>query len=172
MKFKTHILLTVALLLVAGVLMGGSGASSADKVKVGEVAPSFTVMTPDGKLSNADLKGKVVLINFFATWCPPCVKELPVLQQQVWEKYKDHNDFVLLVIGREHSVDELRAFAEKRNLDLPFCPDEKREIFNLFASESIPRNYIIDRAGKVVYASKGYSVKEFEIMKEALKKRL
>ncbi len=149
-------------------LVAWVGADEADKVKVGEQAPAFTIQSPTGELTNEDLKGKVVLINFFATWCPPCLKELPVLQQQVWENYKNREDFVLLVVGREHSRKELQEFAAKKGFDLPFCPDEDREVFSLFATQSIPRNYILNKEGKVVYASKGYSTEEFNHMLEVL----
>lgn len=156
----------------AATLVAWVGTDDANIVKVGDVAPNFTVITPDGDVTTADLKGKVVLVNFFATWCPPCVKELPVLEKEVWNKYKDNKDFVLLVIGREHTPKELKKFAEDKGLNLPFCPDEDRNIFSQFAKQSIPRNYIINKGGKIIYASKGYSHKEFEHMIDVLKRQL
>ncbi|MCG8580775.1 MAG: TlpA family protein disulfide reductase [Bacteroidales bacterium] len=172
MKSKLRTLLLLIAVLSAASLVAWVGTDEADVVKVGDVAPEFTVITPDGNVSTADLKGKVVLINFFATWCPPCVKELPVLEKEVWKPFKDNDDFVLLVIGREHTPEELKKFASDKGLDLPFCPDEGREIFSQFARQSIPRNYIINKGGKIVYASKGYSHKEFEHMIDVLKRQL
>jgi len=69
-------------------------------VKVGQQVSYFTIATQDGKIiDSAALKNKVVLINFFATWCRPCMKELSILQTRVWEKYRDNTNFVLLVVG-------------------------------------------------------------------------
>jgi peroxiredoxin len=79
----------------------------------------------------------------------------------VWEPLKDNSNFVLLVIGREHNEDELKNFAKKRKLDLPFYPDQDRAIFSQFAPNTIPRNYLIDPNGKVIYAATGYTEKEF-----------
>ena len=162
----------VLIILSACTAIVWAGNEGAEKVKIGDAVPDFTVVTANGKLTAADLKGKVVLINFFATWCPPCRTELPVLEKQVWEKYNDNDDFVLLVIGREHTREELVRFAAEKELDLPFYPDVKREIFSQFASQSIPRNYIVDRAGQVVYASAGFSDKEFKHLLDVLKKQL
>jgi peroxiredoxin len=172
MKLQLRLLSGIFLILMAGVLVAWANTDESDKVKVGEVAPSFTILTPDGEVTSESLKGKVVLLNFFATWCPPCLKELPVLQEKVWEKYKDNKDFVLLVVGREHSIGDLEKFAKEKGFDLPFCPDENREIFGQFASQSIPRNYIINKGGKIVYASKGFSPAEFDHMISVLGEHL
>ncbi len=172
MKLRLRLLSGVLLILTAGMLVAWASSDESDKVNVGEVAPAFTVLTPDGEMTNESLKGKVVLINFFATWCPPCLKELPVLQEKVWDVYKDNEDFVLLVVGREHSKEDLEKFAKERGFDLPFCPDEQREVFSQFATQSIPRNYILNKAGKVVYASKGFSTTEFDHMISVLKTHL
>ena len=135
-------------------------------VKEGEKAPDFTFQTLDGQTKKlSDLKGKVVWINFFATWCPPCRKELPHLQKEVYDKYKDNKNFVLLIFGREHTWDEVNKFKKDQHFTMPFYPDPKREIFSIYAKQNIPRNFIIDKNGKIVVAATGFTEKEFENIK-------
>lgn len=167
------VLVIVGICVVAGISSLSSISTEVDDyVKVGDQIPVISLNGENSKITNADLKGKTVLINFFATWCPPCVKELPLLQKDVWETYKDDDNFVLLVVGREHSIEDLKLFAKKKELDLPFYPDPEREMFSKFAKQSIPRNYIINKEGKIVYSSVGYSHEEFEKLKNVLKAEL
>ncbi len=141
--------------------------------KTGDKAPTFSCKTIDGKTYDLkQLKGKTVMINFFATWCGPCNAELPVLQKNVWEKYKDRNDFVLLVIGREHSEAEVRAFAENKKFNMPFAPDPDREIYKLYATQTIPRNIIIDKEGRIAYQGIGYTEAEFSELESILARQL
>ncbi|MBS0011552.1 MAG: redoxin domain-containing protein, partial [Bacteroidales bacterium] len=70
--------------------------------RVGQEAPAFSCTTVEGDLVDTKaMKGKVIWINFFATWCPPCKKELPALEKNVMDRYGDNPDFVLVVLGRE-----------------------------------------------------------------------
>lgn len=131
-------------------------------VNEGSKAPDFTFETPDGKTKKlSDLKGKVVWINFFATWCPPCRKELPHLQTEVYKKHKDNKNFELLIIGREHSWEEVNKFKADNQYIMPFYPDTKREIFSKYATQNIPRNFIIDKNGKIIIASTGFKEEDF-----------
>ena len=144
-----------------------------DIVKVGEMMPSFSIVSDNGtKINSAELKGKVLLINFFATWCPPCQKELASVQQTLWPKYKDNNKFVMLVIGREHSDKELATYNEKKGFTFPLYPDKSRAIFGAFAKSLIPRSYLIGKDGKVIYAGKGYTDKEFAELLEKIETAL
>jgi len=130
--------------------------------KVGDMAPVFKCRTIDGKSMDINkLKGKVIMLNFFATWCPPCNLELPVLQKKVWEKYRNNPDFVLIILGREHSESEIRDFVTKKKLTMPFAADPKREIFSLYATQNIPRNVLIGKDGRIIYQSTGFSEEEF-----------
>ena len=123
--------------------------------------PAFTIMNDNGtQVPSSSLKGKVILVNFFATWCPPCQKELAEVQKMLWPKYKDNKDFVLLMIGREHTDVELQKYNEKKGFTFPLYPDKNRAIYGAFAKNLIPRSYLVDKTGKVVYATKGYSDEE------------
>lgn len=137
-------------------------------VKVGDDAPNFILKLEDGRTKQlADLKGKVVWVNFFATWCPPCRKELPHLEKDVYLKFKDRTDFEVLVIGREHSWEELNKFKKDNNYVLPIYSDPKREAFSKYAKQNIPRNFVIGKDGKIAVASSGFKVEEFnEIIKK------
>lgn len=139
-----------------------------DLVRVGQQMPSFTIVNDNGKQTNSSsLEGKVILVNFFATWCPPCQKELAEVQKTLWPKYKDNNNFALLVIGREHTDAELQKYSEKKGFTFPLYPDKNRAIYDAFAKNLIPRCYLVDKTGKVVYAAKGYSEEDFaELMKQ------
>ena len=136
--------------------------NNADIVKVGDSMPAFTLhSTVNGTVNSEDLKEKVVLINIFATWCGPCQSELAEVQKTLWPKYKDNKDFVLLVIGREHSDADLQKYNEKKGFDFPLYPDKDRAIFGAFAKNLIPRGYLVGKDGKIIYTSKGYTDEEF-----------
>ena len=139
-------------------------------VKVGDKAPDFTLELQNGSTKKlSDLKGKVVWINFFATWCPPCRKELPYLQKEVYKKFQSRNDFEVLVIGREHSWAEINKFKTDNNYVLPFYSDAKRDAFSKYAKQNIPRNFIIDKEGNIAVASTGFNEKEFNEIIEKVK---
>ncbi len=132
-------------------------------VKEGDKAPDFTIELQNGSTKQlSDLKGKVVWINFFAIWCGPCRKELPHLQKEVYEKYKNNSDFEVLIIGREHNWEEVTKFKTNNNYVLPFYPDPERKIFSKFAKQNIPRNFIINKVGNIAIASIGYNETDFK----------
>lgn len=140
--------------------------------KVGQAVPNFTVTTLDGNVVKiADLKGKVVLINFFATWCGPCMGEMPHVEKEIWQQLKSQK-LVVLAIGREHSKDELIKFNKEKGFTFLLAPDPKREVYSLFAKQFIPRNYVIGKDGKIIFQSMGYAAEEFRKMVELIKAQL
>lgn len=141
--------------------------------RTGDKAPGFTCKTLDGKtIDISRLQGKIVMINFFATWCGPCNLELPVLQKNIWDKYKDNPNFVLIILGREHSEKEVRDFVSSKKFTMPFAPDQDRKIFSLYATQSIPRNIIIGKDGKIIFQSIGYNPEEFKQIEDLLAGKL
>ncbi len=120
-------------------------------VKVGNKAPNFTIELENGKTKQlSDLKGKVVWINFFATWCPPCRQELPHLQKEVYDKLKSNPNFELIILGREHSWEEINKFKADNKFNMPFYPDMGRKVFSLYANQNIPRNFITIKKEKLL----------------------
>jgi len=137
--------------------------------ETGDIAPAFICKTLDGDIIDVTkLKGKIIMINFFATWCGPCNKELPVLQKNIWDKYKDNPNFVLIILGREHNEQEVKDFVKAKKFTMPFAPDPEREIFKLYASGFIPRNVIIGKDGKIIFQNIGYTEEEFKKIEKLL----
>lgn len=131
--------------------------NNADIVKVGDNMPAFTLSsTVNGTVRSEDLKGKVVLINIFATWCGPCQSELAEVQKTLWPKFNDNKDFQMLVIGREHTDEQLTEYNKRKNFTFPLYPDPKREVTGKFATKMIPRSYLVDKNGKVISATTGF----------------
>ncbi len=152
-------------LLASIAVLGRAQTDNQEIVKTGDMMPAFTIVSDDGRqFSSEALKGKVVLLNFFATWCPPCQKELAEVQSVLWPKYKDHASFVMLVIGREHTDAELKTYNEKKGFTFPLYPDRDRQVYGKFAKSLIPRSYLIDKEGKVILATTGYTEADFQLL--------
>jgi peroxiredoxin len=125
-------------------------------VRVGDPMPDFTLADADGStFSMVEAKGKVVLINFFATWCGPCLSELPHIER-IWADYRHPKKFQLLVIGREESMESVRDFRSKNGYSFPIAADPDRAVYSLFAKESIPRTLVVSPDGRIVYSKAGF----------------
>jgi len=115
---KKSLILLLANVLIFSALNAQDDPSTL--TKVGDKVPAFTYKTIDGRTVDiSKLQGKIVMINFFATWCGPCNLELPVLQKNIWDKYKNRSDFELIILGREHNEAEVGKFVKGKGFTKP-----------------------------------------------------
>ena len=141
-------------------------------VKDGAQAPDFTVEMFDGtKVTLSELKGKVVLVNFWATWCPPCRNELARVEKEIIERFKGQ-EFVFLPISRGESKEKVAEFRNKMGYTFPMGLDTTQAIFKKYATNYIPRNFLVDRDGKVVKASVGYDDAEFAALVKLIEQEI
>jgi peroxiredoxin len=111
----------------------------------------FTLMDLQNKAWHLrDLRGKVVLVNFWATWCPPCRKEMPDLQA-LYDKYKDRG-FLVLSISDEEAA-KVAPFISDQRISYPVLLDPGRKVNEMFIVEGIPKSFVYDREGKMVAQS-------------------
>ncbi|MDA3778707.1 MAG: TlpA disulfide reductase family protein [Bacteroidales bacterium] len=137
-------------------------------IEVGQMAPDFSFVSNNGDSINiSDFKGKIVFVNFFATSCPICMKEMPYLEKDIYEKFKDE-DFVLLSFGRGHSVEDIEKFYQKWEYGFSISPDSERDIYSLFANKYIPRNIILDKTGKIIFQKTGFDQKDINKITELI----
>lgn len=133
-------------------LLNKSSASTQDfsavPVKVDFAIPELNLEDLSGKpVSLDDQLGSVMLVNLWATWCPPCIKEMPTLQA-FYEKYKTH-DFVLIAINQEESLEIVAPFVDEFGLTFPVWLDLKYQAQRVFNTMNLPSSYVIDRNGIV-----------------------
>lgn len=141
-------------------------------VREGDTAPDFDVTMLGGeRISLSSLRGKVVLLNFWATWCPPCREELSHVQQEVIDRFAGR-DFVFLPISRGEQPEAVEAFREQTGYTFAMGLDPDRTIYDRYASNYIPRNFLIGRDGKVIRTSVGFEPEEFAALLEAADKAL
>lgn len=136
-------------------------------VEVGDIAPDFEIAIPNGatvKLS--DLRGKVVMLQFTASWCGVCRKEMPFIESDIWQKHKDNSNFALLGIDRDEPAETVLSFAKKTGVTYPIGLDPKAGIFELYAEKDagITRNVIIGKDGRIVMLTRLYDPEEFKEM--------
>ncbi|HML63614.1 MAG TPA: TlpA disulfide reductase family protein [Dysgonomonas sp.] len=137
------------------------------KVKVGDIAPDFEMSLPSGKtIKLSSLKGKVVMLQFTASWCGVCRKEMPHIEKDIWQKHKNNPNFALFGIDREEPAETVLKFAKATGVTYPIGLDPKADIFATYAEREagITRNVIIDKDGKIVMLTRLFKMEEFNEM--------
>lgn len=138
------------------------------KVRVGDEAPLFTTVDAlsGDTVRLADLRGKVVMLQFTASWCGVCRKEMPQIESRIWQRHKNDTTFALLGIDRDEPVEKVARFVEQTGVTYPLVLDPDADIFGLYADKraGVTRNVIIGRDGRIVMMTRLYEEKEFEHM--------
>lgn len=144
-------------------------------VRVGETAPDFTITLTDGKqVSLSSLRGKVVMLQFTASWCGVCRKEMPFIEKDIWLKHKDNTNFALIGIDRDEPLDKVLAFAKSTGVTYPLGLDPRADIFAKYAlrESGITRNVLIDKEGKIVKLTRLYNEEEFASLVQMINEML
>lgn len=134
-------------------------------VKVGDVAPDFEMELTDGqRIKLSSLRGKVVMLQFTASWCGICRKEMPFIEKDIWLKYKNNPSFALMGVDRDEPLETVIAFGKKVGVTYPLGLDPNADIFAKYADRQagITRNVLIDREGKIVMLTRLFNMDEFE----------
>jgi len=118
----------------------------------------------------SDLKGKVVMLQFTASWCGVCRHEMPFIERDIWLRHKADPNFVLMAIDRDEPLATVVKFAKAIPITYPIGLDPHADIFALYATRDagITRNVIIDKTGKIVLLTRLYNEEEFKSMTEKI----
>jgi peroxiredoxin len=140
-------------------------------VKIGQFMPDFELVLTDGKkVTTSDLKGKVVMLQFTASWCGVCRKEMPHIESEIWQKHKNKKNFALYGIDLDEPLEKVTKFASDMKITYPLALDPAGKIFYSFAAigAGVTRNIILDKSGKIVYMTRLYKEEEFNEMKQVI----
>lgn len=144
------------------------------KVKIGDRVPTFELPLTDGDfISNDDLLGKVSVIQFTASWCGVCKKEMPHLEKEVWQRFKG-DDFILLGIDLKEPTEKVKQFIKDTKITYPMALDKKGMVFEQFTipKAGVTRNIVLDKEGNIIFLTRLFNPDEFKEMIEIIDKEL
>jgi cytochrome c biogenesis protein CcmG, thiol:disulfide interchange protein DsbE len=149
-KLKVDRILQGGIVLLVAGLIGVLYSTIHERiVNVGDKAPSFSIMTTNGKtITAADFGGKVLVLNFWATWCPPCVEEMPSLNELA--RRFEGKGLVVLGVSVDKDENAYRQFLTRMKIAFPTARDPEQKINQEYGTVQYPETYIIDAQGKVV----------------------
>jgi peroxiredoxin len=143
-------------------------------VRVGDMAPDFLIREAGGReYSLSDLRGSVVMLQFTASWCSVCRKEMPFIQKEIWVKNQS-SGLKVIGIDRDEPLETVLKFKSDIKVTYPLALDPGADIFGLFAQKSagVTRNVIIDRKGKIIFLTRLFDREEFDKMKQIIETEL
>jgi len=143
-------------------------------VKVGDQVPEFEMSLMDGStVKMSDLRGKVVMLQFTASWCGVCRKEMPFIENEIWNVHKN-KDFALFGLDRDEPKEKAQKLIDATKVTYPIVLDEGAKIFTKFAhmESGVTRNVIVDKRGKIVFMTRLYEREEFNHMKKVIERLL
>lgn len=164
----------IALLIIAQICVAQEDSTRGYRVKVGEQAPALNFNLMDGtQHTNESLKGKVVVLQFTASWCSVCRKEMPHLEKEVWQKFKNEN-FILIGIDLKEDAEKVERFIAQMKVTYPFTIDSDGSMFESFTlpKAGVTRNIVLDKNGKIIFLSRLYEEKEFAQMIQVIDSEL
>ena len=130
--------------------------------EAGKKIPLFSIKGTDGsEFKLEEHKGKVVVLYFWATWCPYCRDEMPHLESEIWQKYGSSSDFAMIGIAWKQTEDDIANYLKTRSLTFPMAADRKGDVFSLFANRGVPRCYLIGRKGNILRQDVGFYPEKF-----------
>jgi peroxiredoxin len=139
-------------------------------VKIGDTAPDFTITEAGGRTYKlTDLRGKVVMLQFTASWCSVCRKEMPFIESEIWLPGKEKG-LAVIGIDRDEPVETVLKFKDDMKITYPLALDPGADIFGKYAlkESGVTRNIIIDRKGKIIFLTRLFEREEFDRMKEII----
>ncbi len=154
-------IVVMAVLAVVGLLVFGLTSKGSSRLEVGEAVPTAQLprLEGGGSESLADYRGRWVLVNFWASWCPPCRAETPALEE--FQQRHGGPRFTVLGIDTQDLSDDAQAFAEKYGLSYPQLRDGKGDAADEYGTTGVPETFLIDPAGKVRLAVPGSVDEEY-----------
>ncbi len=132
-------------------------------VNVGEVAPDFTMeLTSGEEIKLSELRGRTVMLQFTASWCGVCRKEMPHIEKRIWQAYKNRG-LLVYAIDRDEPRKKARMLKKQTGISYPVGLDPNADIFGLYAGkkEGVTRNVLIDKTGKIIYLTRLFREDEF-----------
>ncbi|RHW36053.1 thiol-disulfide oxidoreductase ResA [Neobacillus notoginsengisoli] len=147
---KTNVIIVIILLIsvIFAIYKNTIDKNESQKASVNFQAPNFNLKTLDGNvLELKKLRGKAVLINFWATWCEPCKKEMPDIQE-AYNQYKDQN-FEIIGVGFQESEISINNFIQNYHLSFPVVIDKSGEVINAYSVRFVPTSVFIDSEGTI-----------------------
>lgn len=176
-KFSMNRIITILGMVL--LILAGLSAQNIDErgyiVQIGDTAPEFSMKLTDGSVVKlSDLRGKVVMLQFTASWCGVCRREMPYIEKDIWLKHKDNPNFALLAIDRDEPLETVIEFAKSTGITYPIGLDPNADIFVLYADRKagITRNVILDKTGKIVMLTRLFNEEEFGKMKNLIDEML